>query len=597
MVRMGDLRFVRHLLRAGTIIIAFLLDLLIVLGLVTYLFLLLTDGGTYIILGHSVKFHSTRNAVVLLLAASALRLTVMSVPFLAIPRLSLSRLPAAAHSLGLMTQERLPALSRRAITVTLATMCGVQVLLKAFNAWHYYGFFSGDDVEIHEMSLKAAGRIDAPIWEIRNAFFPLAIVYPFQALAIAVGIDDPALLVFAGRLAGILFSTANTLLVYRIGSAELGPAAGLLAAGFFTISKNNLTFGSTELPRPIATTFILWALLLAQSGLTRWTRLVLSALAAAAGMAMRFTEAVFIVPFWAYLAARRQYVRAFATSAAALVFVAAIIGATDYAYWGRPFHSLASLHTHTFESRHAGDWYEPPLFYIAGYHRWTDLFTIAFALFSLRCRRSWVLAAWVVVPLVLLSCLPHKEVRYVIPVVPFLSILAGAGLWEALRWATRSISGAFRNPLAGANSEAYSSGKRGPSLNRMSVVAFCVAGAVLPELGGFRFHRTEAAVDLARHIAAQANVEGAIVHDLWKAGGRIYLSRVPALVNLTDDSLSDLDALERTISNPRMRFVGLRERALRSPEVQRMLEAAGFDEVAFTARRDRNDYRLFERRH
>ena len=61
----------------------------------------------------------------------------------------------------------------------------------------------------------------------------------------------------------------------------------------------------------------------------------------------------------------------------------------------------------------------------------------------------------------------------------------------------------------------------------MSLVAFCVAGAVLSEMGGFRFHRTEAAVDLARHIAACPDVEGAVVRDLWKAGGRIYLSRVP----------------------------------------------------------------------
>jgi hypothetical protein len=127
------------------------------------------------------------------------------------------------------------------------------------------------------------------------------------------------------------------------------------------------------------------------------------------------------------------------------------------------------------------------------------------------------------------------------------------------------------------------------------LVAFCVAGAVLPELGGFRFHRTEAAVDLARHIAAQPNVEGAVVRDLWKAGGRIYLSRVPLLVNLSDDSFGDLDGLERTISDPRMRFVALLQRDLWSPEVQGMLEAAGFHEVTFTRRRDRNDYRLFER--
>jgi hypothetical protein len=385
------------------------------------------------------------------------------------------------------------------------------------------------------------------------------------------------------------------LLVYRIASGELGPPSGLLAAGFFAISKSNLTFGSTELPRPIATTFILCALLLARVGITRYTHLALSAVAAAAGMAMRFTEGVFIIPFWGYLAARRQYLRAFAASAAALVLVVTIIGVTDYAYWGRPFHSLASLHTHTFESRHASDWYEPPLFYVAGYHRWTDLFTIAFALFGLLFRRRWDLAAWVVVPVALLSCLPHKEVRYVIPVVPFLSILAGAGLWEALRWATHGSAGSFENPLAGAKVEAHPAGKAGPRPNRTLLVAFCVAGAVLPELGGFRFHRTEAAVDLARHIAAQPNVEGAVVRDLWKAGGRIYLSRVPLLVNLSDDSFGDLDGLERTISDPRMRFVALLQRDLWSPEVQGMLEAAGFHEVTFTRRRDRNDYRLFER--
>ena len=47
---------------------------------------------------------------------------------------------------------------------------------------------------------------------------------------------------------------------------------------------------------------------------------------------------------------------------------------------------------------------------------------------------------WAIVPIAILSALPHKESRYVIPVVPFVSICAAAGLTRAIQWTRTAAS-------------------------------------------------------------------------------------------------------------------------------------------------------------
>ena len=61
------------------------------------------------------------------------------------------------------------------------------------------GFFYGDDVEVHEMTLAALFGVEWPVWELRSAFFPMLVVYPAQQFAAWIGASSPETLVFSGR--------------------------------------------------------------------------------------------------------------------------------------------------------------------------------------------------------------------------------------------------------------------------------------------------------------------------------------------------------------------------------------------------------------
>ena len=75
----------------------------------------------------------------------------------------------------------------------------VITVVKLANAALYPGFFSGDDVEIHEMTFARLFGWNWTAWDLRNAFYPMVFIYPIQALLAGMGIDDTATLVFAGR--------------------------------------------------------------------------------------------------------------------------------------------------------------------------------------------------------------------------------------------------------------------------------------------------------------------------------------------------------------------------------------------------------------
>ncbi len=54
-------------------------------------------------------------------------------------------------------------------------------MVKAIYAWWYYGFYTGDDVEIHEMVFAAIFGWDWQAWDIRSAFYPMVFIYPAVA--------------------------------------------------------------------------------------------------------------------------------------------------------------------------------------------------------------------------------------------------------------------------------------------------------------------------------------------------------------------------------------------------------------------------------
>src|SRR4030081_1112955 len=127
-------------------------------------------------------------------------------------------------------------------------------VVKLAAAWCLPGFFSGDDVEIHEMTFAALFGHAWPVWELRSPFFPMAFVFPAPRWALALGAARPEHLVFAGRVVVALLSTLVVPLTWLAARRLSSQSSGipLLAALLVAVNKLQMSFGSSELPRPVS---------------------------------------------------------------------------------------------------------------------------------------------------------------------------------------------------------------------------------------------------------------------------------------------------------------------------------------------------------
>src|SRR5204863_4688502 len=143
---------------------------------------------------------------------------------------------------------------RRAVTVLVAVVAAVQLWL----AHRYFGFLTGDEVEVlGEAFHRALGFAYKP-WGIRNLLVPDAVVAPFVWMSSWLGFDETGQMVFAATLPFIALTAATVWLVYRLG--------GLLPAMLFAAHWIPLGFGSTPYPRTLGTCCVVAAALLVE----RW---------------------------------------------------------------------------------------------------------------------------------------------------------------------------------------------------------------------------------------------------------------------------------------------------------------------------------------
>ena len=166
---------------------------------------------------------------------------------------SISRLSRRCVS----AQHALSALTESQCASRVLWLAGFVAIVKLFNASLHPGFFSGDDVEVQEMTFAALFHWSWRAWDIRSAFYPMTFILPVQALLLHLGVTDPGRLVFAGRAVVAVISTLSLPLVFTIARRFYGQRVALIAATFLALSSLSVGFGSTELPRPISTVFVL----------------------------------------------------------------------------------------------------------------------------------------------------------------------------------------------------------------------------------------------------------------------------------------------------------------------------------------------------
>lgn len=462
----------------------------------------LTGGGRFEVMDHTIRAHSVGNLLVALTLWAAVRYRLRHIPLLRIPTLRLDDVTDRALDVTRALCARLhglPAPRASAIVWTLAAMAAA---VKVSLVIAHSGFFSGDDVEVHEMTLGALFREPWPVWELRSAFYPMALIYPFQRLAFSGGVTDTAGLVAAARLVVIALSTAAIVAVFAVGRMRLGQPAALIGAFLFATSSLHITFGATELPRPVAALFILgaYACLSHRAGLGVS---LLGGVLLGVAACLRFSEAVFLVPALVHLGLQRRWLHgiwmtvAFSATAASIQFL------SDLWYWGQPFYSARAIVSYTLLDRLSSRGYDPWWYYAWDLTGWSDLLVVALALFA--TRRNPALSVWVWLPIVLLSMLAHKEPRYLIPVGPMLSMLAALGLVAMLRELP-----SWRASRAG-----------------FWALALLVALSfrTLDQTSKYHVVRTDREVHFAQRMALSLTERAVVAEQAWRFGGRLYLGR------------------------------------------------------------------------
>jgi hypothetical protein len=553
-----------------------LLDFGLLLGVATVVVVLVTGGGRIDVGGVRVSVRSLGNVLLALGALLALRSRLPDVPVLGFrgttPTELADRCVAACRSLW----AHLDALDARSAKRYLLVAAAVATAIRIGNALVHHGFITGDDVEIQEMSLGLALGRAWPVWDLRNAFYPICFIYPVQKALLALGVTDVFGLVLAGRVVVMTAAVLNLYLVYRVGTRLFAHRGqGLLASLLFAFSHLHMTYGSAELPRVVATAFVLAAFWVSlRPGLRR---------SAAAGAllgvaaALRFGEVVFLAPAaltaLAYPGTPRAgrwsgLWRVAILGVACLATTLLIVGVADALYWGEAFHSLRAIVDYTLVKRLSSRGYEAAWYYLTHAPEWSNVGMLVLAALSMRRGGARVLT-WAVVPILLLSALPHKEPRYVIATIPFWSLAAARGAWLALESVV-----------------AAGTPRRATAVVLMAIVA----GSCVFDASRFRFHRSEGAVALGWHVA-QTGERGLAADQLWRFGGRLYLGALEPLVDLDPARAADEEASRAIFCRGDLARIALRSDLI-TPERVRALETCGFGAELADASAG---YRLFRR--
>jgi hypothetical protein len=167
--------------------------------------------------------------------------------------------------------------------------------------------------------------------------------------------------------------------------------------------------------------------------------------------------------------------------------------------------------------------------------------------------------------------LPHKESRYLLPVIPFFCIAAARGFLRAADWLRR-----FSEVI----------GWRRWALD---LFAPLLVLSVLHDLGGWRLSRSNEGIRLAQYLRAIGRT-GIAAQDPWRLGGRPYLWPLEPLVEVSPSLLGDGSGLAAAVEDAN--WVALRHRVARTAG-DPVMRALGFERDA--AWRG-EDYVLYRRR-
>ena len=452
-----------------------------------------------------------------------------------------------------------PASPRTALALLIASVAAVKIFLQVTVP----GFLQGDDVETLEAGFRAAFGIEYADWEIRSHLLPEILIAPLlRAASLLLGIDTDGLLL-AASIPFVAAGAIATLLVFHLARAwGLAESDAVIAAVLYAVHAIAVVYGVGGFPRPLVAPLIVGAALLATRGTARAAILagVLIGLAGAA----RYSEWMFLLPLLVMVgpgvvrASRpplgggdQPEPEAGETPAphgagrAALVLLGfaagvCVVGLYDIVSGDGAFSSLIEFARYTLaggsSSMQAA---QPPWWYLARLHQWLPLTALPLLVWGWRTGRRTAFL-WIVIPLMVLTLVHHKELRYLQNVVPFLAIAIAAGMFRHSPLA----------PLPGC-APLDPGSESGGRASRDAPATLSHASGVLPFVllaltvlwsawGVNRLDkRSSSAVAAARAIIAVSDAAVA-VEQPWAYGGHLYFGNRPVIELPIEPSRGDV---------------------------------------------------------
>jgi len=401
--------------------------------------------------------------------------------------------------------------------------------------------------------MRALGHGYIP-WDFRNLFVSDVLISPVLYLASFLGIESVRHLCWIATFPFIALASVNVILVYFLGLRWLSDTrAATLAASLYAFHWIPLGYGSTVYPRTASTTCVLVAVVL----IYRARRPMLGYFAAGAAMGVAFTcrysEAIFLLPMAAMLLVgqskpteklRLGISLGLGFSAITLVTV----GLWDWLTWGRPFSSLVEFAEYTLINREASSLVaiQPWYWYLWRSPKWLPL-TVLPMFFRLNTYR-WLRAPllYSALPLLALSLIHHKDMRYLQGITPFVAIA-----------------------VAGAACGWWGLGRHRAVVSLMVLSLFF--GIAIPT---FILEKSMAAVEAAESMAADPDASIVALSQAWAYGSRLYLPEGTQVREL--GAYPGIADLKRVV--PGCQRVALyRDRLEQVPELETWLHNHGFE--------------------
>ncbi|MEY2930397.1 MAG: hypothetical protein RL033_1146 [Pseudomonadota bacterium] len=266
-------------------------------------------------------------------------------------------------------------------------------------------------------------------WEFRdgarNWILP-GLLAGLWKLAALLGVSSSLTLVALARGAVVLASLAAAWLSARLATRLASPRAGFVAALILGALPASVVFGYRTMSESVSAPLVVLSALLLFERSAR--RAVLSGIWITLATLLRYQNALFGVVSLLWLLRQRRLREAALFTAAGLTTLLAG-GALDWLSWGRPFHSLLAYVDFNLLRGGASTFGVEPFWYYAQ-SLWTSSGPALIGLTALAMvggLRAPVLSLAVLLDLLVHSCIPHKELRFLVPALPLLGVLVGLG--------------------------------------------------------------------------------------------------------------------------------------------------------------------------